>query len=550
MTTDLFIVGDVMSKIKESNSADSFIKGAFILGISGIFVKIVGAFFRIPLANLLGPEGISYYSSAYPIYNFFIVLATAGLPTALAKIISEQRAMGDYRNLDRTFKSGLLLMTAVGLFGSLVMFFGADFIVQGIKNENAALAFRALAPAIVIVSVMAVFRGFFQGFQHMKPFASSQIFEQFARVIVGYGLAVFFLSSGTEFAAAGATFGATTGAIAGLAVIYFMYKRFRAANRETFQSSMSGDLIPKRTLIKRIVQIAIPITLGAAVMPLMNTIDVMLVMNRLTDIGLGEQANDLYGMLSGYAATLVNLPQVVTSAIQISIVPAVASLFVRAQFNDLSRTIQNGIRMTLIISLPATAGLVLLAQPIMELLYPRQIEFAQTTGDILSILGFGVIFLGMFQVTTGILQGLSLQNRPAMNLMIGAVVKIILTYVLVGIPSINIYGAAYSTLAAYGIATVLNLWTMSKRANIRFEVNKVLIKPLIAVLVMSVVVLLGYHGSLLIMSSKLATVTAIGLGVLAYFYMLFKTQTITEEDYAMMPGGKKLKKINDRFFKK
>ena len=539
-----------MSKIKESNSADSFIKGAFILGISGIFVKIVGAFFRIPLANLLGPEGISYYSSAYPIYNFFIVLATAGLPTALAKIISEQRAMGDYRNLDRTFKSGLLLMTAVGLFGSLVMFFGADFIVQGIKNENAALAFRALAPAIVIVSVMAVFRGFFQGFQHMKPFASSQIFEQFARVIVGYGLAVFFLSSGTEFAAAGATFGATTGAIAGLAVIYFMYKRFRAANRETFQSSMSGDLIPKRTLIKRIVQIAIPITLGAAVMPLMNTIDVMLVMNRLTDIGLGEQANDLYGMLSGYAATLVNLPQVVTSAIQISIVPAVASLFVRAQFNDLSRTIQNGIRMTLIISLPATAGLVLLAQPIMELLYPRQIEFAQTTGDILSILGFGVIFLGMFQVTTGILQGLSLQNRPAMNLMIGAVVKIILTYVLVGIPSINIYGAAYSTLAAYGIATVLNLWTMSKRANIRFEVNKVLIKPLIAVLVMSVVVLLGYHGSLLIMSSKLATVTAIGLGVLAYFYMLFKTQTITEEDYAMMPGGKKLKKINDRFFKK
>lgn len=538
-----------MSNKKVQSTSDSFIKGAFILGISGIIVKIIGAFFRIPLANLLGPEGMSYYSSAYPIYNFFIVLATAGLPTALAKIISEQRALGDYRNLDRTFKSGMILMTTIGLLGTLFMYFGAELIVRGIRNEQAVFAFRALAPAIVIVSVMAVFRGFFQGFQHMKPFASSQIYEQFARVIVGYGLAIVFLSSGTEFAAAGATFGATTGAIAGLAVIYIMYRKYRKQNDSYFNEQMTGELIPKRQVIKRIVLIAVPITLGAAVMPLMNTIDVMLVMNRLSDIGMGEQANDLYGMLSGYAATLVNLPQVVTAAIQISIVPAVATLFVQQQTKNLSKMIQNGIRMTLIISLPATAGLVLLAQPIMELLYPSQIQYAQTTGSILSILGFGVIFLGLFQVTTGILQGLSMQNRPAFNLMIGAVIKVILTYILVGIPSINIYGAAYSTLAAYGTATVLNLYTMSKHADITFAAKEVLFKPLIAVLVMSVFVLLGYHGSLFIVSSKLATVIAIGVGMLAYFIMLFKTQTLTDEDYAMMPGGAKLKKINDKFFK-
>ena len=531
------------------SSSDSFVKGAFILGLSGIFVKIIGAFFRIPLANLLGPEGMSYYQSAYPIYNFFIVLATAGLPTALAKIISEQRALGDYRNLNRTFKSGLILMTTVGLLGTLLMYFGAEIIVDGINNPKALFAFKALAPAIVIVSVMAVFRGFFQGFQHMKPFASSQIYEQFARVIVGYGLAVLFLSSGTEFASAGATFGATTGAIAGLIVIYFMYRKFRKQNDEAFSEQMAGDLIPKRQVIKRIVMIAIPITLGAAVMPLMNTIDVMLVMNRLADIGMGEQANDLYGMLSGYAATLVNLPTVVTSAIQISIVPAVATLYVQNQVKALSRTIQNGIRMTLIISLPATAGLVLLARPIMELLYPSQVEFAQTTGNILSILGFGVIFLGLFQVTTGILQGLSMQNRPAFNLMIGATLKVILTYVLVGIPSINIYGAAISTLVAYGLATVLNLHTMSKHANITFEMKSVLLKPLFAVFIMSIVVVASYQGSLLVMPGKIATVVAIGLGMIAYFIMLFKTKTLTDEDYAMMPGGSKLKKLNDKFFK-
>jgi len=538
-----------MSEKKEKSTADSFVKGAFILGIAGVFVKIIGAFFKIPLANLLGPEGISYYTSAYPIYNFFIVLATAGLPTALAKIISEQRAIGDYANLDRTFKSGMGLMAAVGLFGSVYMFFGADAISQKINNPNSALSFQALAPAVFIVSLMAVFRGFFQGFQQMKPFAASQIYEQFARVIIGYGLAVVFVKESLEYAAAGATFGATAGAVAGLVVIYFMYKRFRKRNRNEFETQVVSEKAAVSVIIKRIVLIAVPITLGAAVMPLMNSIDVLIVMNRLADIGMGDQANDLYGMLSGYAATLVNLPQVITSAIQISIVPAIAVLFVKQNVKQLGSTIQNGIRMTLIISLPATAGLVLLAQPIMELLYPNQIQHAEITGNILAILGFSVIFLGMFQVTTGILQGLSLQNRPAMNLMIGAVIKIILTYVLVGIPEINIYGAAISTLAAYGTATLLNLITMKKRANITFEFKSVFLKPLIAVAVMSLSVSLTYNLSLFVISGKLATVLAIAIGMFVYFVMLFKTKTLTEEDYAMLPGGSKLKKINNRFFK-
>jgi stage V sporulation protein B len=205
--------------------------------------------------------------------------------------------------------------------------------------------------------------------------------------------------------------------------------------------------------------------------------------------------------------------------------------------------------MTLIITLPATAGLVILAQPIMELLYPSQLQIAQTTGNILSILGFGVIFLGMFQVTTGILQGLGMQNRPTFNLMIGAVVKIVLTYVLVGMPSINIYGAAISTLAAYGVATTLNLITMSKDADISFSAKDVLIKPLLAVLVMSVVVLGSFVALKLIISSRLATVIAILIGMIVYGIMLAVTKAITKEDLVLLPGGNKIKKITNRFRK-
>jgi stage V sporulation protein B len=405
-----------------------------------------------------------------------------------------------------------------------------------------------LAPAIFLVSILAVFRGYFQGFQQLKPFAVSQIIEQLGRVIVGYGLAVALLRTSTALSAAGATFGATSGALAGLVVILFMYRKFREKNEIHFDLLSSGEVSSTTELIKRIVLIAVPITLGAAVMPLMNTIDVVLVMNRLHDIGIVENANDLYGMLVGYAATLVNLPQVVTAAIQISIVPAIAGLYVKKNHKDLNKTIQSGVRMALIVSLPATAGLVVLAQPIMELLYPRQIEHAATTGTILSILGFGVVFLGLFQVTTGILQGLSLQNRPAVNLAMGAVSKIVLTYILVGIPSINIYGAAFSSVVAYAIAAILNLMTLKRRAEIVFDVREVLIKPLMSVAVMSVVVLLAYHGSNMFLPGKYATVLGIGIGILAYFYMLLYTKTLVEEDFDILPGGKKLRKINERFF--
>ncbi len=529
----------------EHNHTETFLKGAVLLGAAGVVVKILGAFFRIPLGNILGPEAMSYYTSAYPIYNFFIVLATTGLPTALAKIISEQRAMNQEDQIDQTFRVGMILMGSIGIVGALFMFFGAELIVGFIKNEGALYSFKALGPAIFIVSLMSVFRGYFQGHQDLKPFAVSQLVEQLGRVVVGLGLATALLSVGLRESAAGATFGATAGALAGLSYILYRFVRQRKGKKENI---LQKSLQSSKKVLKKIVVIAVPITMGAAVMPLMNSIDVLIVFNRLHDIGLGEQANDLFGMLSGYAATLVNLPQVVTAAIQISIVPAIAGLYVRESVKDLRITIESGVRMALIVGLPAAAGLIVLSRPIMELLYPRQIMYAQTTGSILSILGFTVIFLGLFQVTTGILQGLGLQNRPAMNLAVGAAVKVVLTYTLVGIPSINIYGAAFSTVVAYAVATTLNIVTLKKRANVVFKFKRVLMKPLFSTLIMSGAALGIQTGLQMFSSSRLITVAAIVVGILAYGIMLFLTRTFDDNDFALIPGGSKLKKINDRYF--
>lgn len=539
---------------------NSFVKGAFILGIAGIIVRVIGAVFRIPLAMIITPEGMGYYASAYPIYNFFVVLSTAGLPTAIGRIVAEQRASNEENNIDLTLKSGLMLMSMVGFFGFVVMFFFTDSLVNAINNPGAFYAIRYISPAVLLVSLMSVFRGYFQGYQNMKPFALSQIVEQLARVTFGYLLAFILVKHSYEQAAAGATFGATAGAFFGLLIILYDFFVFRRKNKQEInfrikakrahndnQATALSMAIPKHrdryaTIIHRILVIAVPITIGAAVLPIMGLIDLFLVMNRLEAIGMGTVANDLFGLYSGYAATIINLPVSITTAIQISIVPAIAAYYTMKAKKELTHLINNGLRMTLLISLPSAAGLIILSRPIMELIYPRAAESAGITGKIVAILGVTVILLGTFQATTGILQGLRQQNKSALNLLIATGFKAVFTFVLVSIPAINIYGAAIATVLAYTVAMVLNFRVLAKQ-NIVFSFKNTAQKPLISTIVMTIVVTVIYYGGRLVISPKIATVLAIFSGIVVYVYMIFRLQTFTEEDYELIPGGEKMKKL-------
>jgi len=521
--------------------SQSFIKGAAILGIAAILVKILGAIFRIPLANLIGPEGMSYYQSAYPIYIYLLVVSTAGFPAAVAKIISEKTSVGNYEGADRVLKVAFGLMLSVGLLSTFVMLFGANFIAEKIKNPMAYYSIRALAPALVFSAMMSVFRGYFQGIQHMQPYAVSQFVEQLFRVVFGLGLVFVFIGQGTHLAAASATFGATAGGVAGFIIILWMYLKYRKTHPvETignFEVETSGSII------KHLLLIAIPITLGATIMPVMQLVDLAIVMPRLNSIGIVEQANDFYGLLTGYAQTLINLPQTITAAVQISLVPAVASFAIKKDYSGLEKTVQNGLRVGLIIGLPCSVGLVVLAQPIMQLLYPMQLETVEMTGKILSILGWGVVFLSTFQISTGILQGLGKQVIPARNLAIGATAKAVLTYVLVGIPTLNIMGAAIATVSSYMISSVLNYFSLLKYSGAKIQSRDVFVKPIIAVVVMGLVTKISYMLFEGILGGNLATIGAIGMGALTYAVMLLVTKTFSESDFELMPKGERIKAL-------
>lgn len=525
-----------------------FLKGAAVLGIGGIVVKILGAIYRLPLSNIIKSEGMGYYQTAYPLYTLLLTISTAGFPIAIAKLVSERRAIGDHKNAFKVFKVALMGLFLGGVITSFFVLFQGENIVERLGNKNAYYALIALVPALLFVPIMAAFRGFYQGRQSMTPTAISQIVEQFFRVVAGLLLTYLLLDKGIPMAAGGASFGGSIGAFAALLFIGAVYILGRQKIKEEISLTKLGDDYPVSQIIKDLLVISIPITIGASVVPIMDTIDVAIVLKQLQHIGYSEElANDLYGNLKGMASTLINLPQVLSVAIAISLVPAISKANARKNRREMEDIISSGIRITLLIGLPAALGLYVLARPIIELLYYKNdVATIASTASLLSILSFGVIFLTMVQSLSAIMQGLGKPIIPAINLFIGAIAKVILSYTLTKIPEINIYGAAFSTVTAYGIASILDLFSVKKHAKIKLNFIDIFIKPSISALGMAVFVFLSYSNLVGILGSKLSTVMAIFIGAVLYGILLIVTGSITSEDLSLLPKGDKVGKVIDK----
>lgn len=534
---------------------NNFIKGAAILGIAGGIVKILGAIYRLPLANIIGSEGMGYYQTAYPLYTLLLTLSTAGFPIAIAKLVSEKRAIGDYISAHRIFKVALMGLFIGGVITSTFVYFASDMIVGRLGNPNAYYALIALVPALFFVPIMASFRGFFQGHQMMAPTALSQVIEQLFRVVFGLFLTYYLLNRGTAIAAGGASFGGSLGSVFGTITIVIIYFYRRRVMLDEMKTSIHNEEYKVSEIIKDLLVIAIPITIGSAIMPIMDTIDVAIVLKRLQFIGYTEaEANGLYGNLKGMAQTLINLPQVFSMAIAISLVPAISTANAKKKKKEMVDIISSGIRMTLLIGLPAGIGLFVLADPIISLLYYNNpVETILSVGSLLRTLSLGVIFLTLVQALSSILQGLGKPMIPAINLFIGAGVKVVLSYVLTGVPSINIQGAAISTVIAFFVAVSLDLIFVIKYSKMKLSVKDVFIRPLISAIGMGIVALGAYNLSLGILTDnisspeKWSTVIGILLAGVSYVILLILTGTITSEDLKFIPKGEKIRKRLDKF---
>ena len=525
-------------------SKENFIKGAAILSIAGLLVKILGAVYRIPLTNLIGTEGIGYYQPAYNIYNLLLVVSLSGFPTAIAKMVSERRALNNFEGAYQVYKVSRWGLFLIGLLSSVfVLIFGRN-LVTFLGYPGSYYSMIALVPALFAVPLLSAYRGFFQGIQNMSPIALSQLIEQVFRVLVGLYLAYALVGMGLEEAAAGATFGASAGGLAALILIYILFFFSRRNIKREIANSTGNKIEPVGHIVKNLLYIAIPITIGASIAPLMGIMDSYIVSNRLTSIGYSSvEIADLFGELSGTAQTLINFPQVFSTAVAMSLVPAITDAYTRKHIKRLNVTANAGVKMSLIIGLPCGIGLFMLAEPIIALLY-SSIGPAKhaSSGALLEILSIGVIFLTLVQAFTAILQSIDKQFHPVKNLAIGLIVKVILSYILIGIPRINIKGAAVSTTVAYFVVALLN-WRDINKTKIKINIIKVSSRTLLSSAVMALAVAISFVALNRVLSQSLATLGSISIAAIVYLVCLLLTGAVTEDDLELIPKGEKLKKF-------
>lgn len=518
----------------------SFLKGAVILTLAGIISRFIGAVFRIGLAALIGDEGIGLYQMAYPIYSALLIISTAGVPIAVSKLVAENLAVKNYYGAVRVFKVAVTVLAVTGFIISVSLFLGAELIVPYITNDSRALVpILFISPAIFFVAIMSAFRGFFQGQQTMLPTAISQIIEQITRVSVAVYLALILLPRGLEYSAGGATFAAAAGAVAGLAflMVYFLKKSPDLLQRS--QSQRVKESLGFSRVLYSIAAISIPITVGNLVMPLISILDLSIVPQRLEAAGfLDTRATALYGQLTGMAGSLIQIPTIITIALAASLVPSISEALALKNQNIIRRNTNLVIRLTLILGLPAAVGLFILAEPIMVMLF-NNAEAALP----LRVKAFSVIFITLYQTTTAILQGMGKTILPVKHMLLGAFIKVILTWTLTAQPSINIQGAAFATVVGFAISSLLNIYNVWKLTRLRLNISQAIFMPMASVVGMGAIVYFGYiYMNQLFtafvspsLSNAAAAVASVAVGMVSYGIFLFITGSITREDLTLIP---------------
>ena len=489
----------------------SLIKASLVLGIAGIVARFLGLFFRWPLIMLIGDEGVGYYQMSYPLYMFFVAMAS-GVPVAISKMISEKKAKGDIEGIFVILKESTILMMLLGTGTTLILFVFAKPIIKFVQwDMKSYYALLGISFAPFVISIMTIYRGFFQGLQNMTPSGVSQILEQIGRVIIGVGLAILLLPKGIEYAAGGAAFGAAAGGVIGASYLHEKYKKVK---REMWNKKVKSN--PE--VLSAILKIALPISVGTTVGTIMSLIDSILVPQKLLQAGLSsENATILYAQLTGKANVITNIPLTLSMALGTSLIPIIAENYIMRKRGELESKVQLSMKMSMIIAMPCTLGLYFLAGPIMKLIFPGRYDGIL----ILKYLSISVPFIVITQTTTSIMQGIGHYIRPIINLFLGCIVKIILTFILVPIPEINIYGAVIASISAYLVAAILNLISLRSRLKLRLDVYKSFIKPIIAATIM----IIGVLSSYIFLFNKTGSNTsscliAIFLGIIIYVILI------------------------------
>ena len=527
--------------------------GFVILSVANILVKVMSLVFVPLIRGLLGGDaGYSVYNSAYSVYAFVYVIATAGFPVAVSKLVSEFTGTNRTKEAMRAFRLARTLLIVLGtVLTALVMLFAKPIAVW-MNNADSWGGILCLAPTLFICAVLSAYRGYFQGRKNMRPTAVSQIAEQLVHVAVSIVLVFLLRSKGIVWAVAGASIGTAVGAAAALVIVMYKFRAEKSvinqairAERE-MQERGAGGTMDTASLLKRIFYYSLPIMLSSGVQYGGDLLDSKMIKGGLVVSGFTE-----YGAQSVHGAymamrQLINVPSALATALCISVLPVIAGAYARNDKNAVSQNASYGFKLCYMAAVPISFAMVIFGQPIYRLLGYGNNFF------LLMLSALSVLLLCTMHLQSSILQGINKMFTSSVFLCISVIVKVILNYILIRIPSVHIFGAVISTYAAYAIPVLLN-GNAIRKAGVKIPVLRSLMPPVVAstVMVLSSYILYSILNSVIGIFTKgyigcvLAFLPAVVFAVLVYYFSMRKMGALKDSDISQISPAllRLLKKI-------
>ncbi|MBM7631890.1 putative polysaccharide biosynthesis protein [Geomicrobium sediminis] len=515
------------------------VRGTMMLTGATLFSRLLGLLYIFPFTLMVGQQGNALYSYGYLPYTLLLSLSTLGIPMAVSKFVAKYHAVGDYETGHRLFRSALIVMGITGVISFLLLFLLAPQIAAqvvaddgtGNRPEDATFVIRMVSVALIIIPIMAVIRGYFQGFQSMGPTAISQVVEQIFRV--GFILVATFLilqvGNGSLGTAVGfATFGAFIGGLGSFLVLYYFWRKRKAGIHQLVsETKRQGEPLPLGGMYKELIRYALPLSFVGLAIPLYQLIDMFTYSSALETYGFtGQEAESAFGIFARTSHSVILIPVAVATAMSVNIIPAITRSNTSGNRDEMNAYMTKCFYIILFFTVPAMAGLMILSTPAFATLFGMDDYILG--GQILQMYAPAAVLFSLFAVTAAMLQGMNKQKQAIMGLVIGLVIKLSLTYILTVLFGVG--GAIVATLLGYSTAIVYNVVSIRKATN--YEVNqlkrpalKVALITIVMVVAVAIVQAGGQH--VFDASTQLGMVSILAFGVvtggLLYFVLAVRT---------------------------
>lgn len=538
---------------KSEKGTNDFLKQGTLLAAASIIVRMIGLIYRIPMANTLGEEGNGIYSIAFNIYSLALIISSYSLPLAVSKMVAAKVAQKEYRNAYRYFMAALKFAIISGAVVGGAVFLGAEVLADLFETPGAKYPLQILAPTIFVVALLGVFRGFFQGNSTMVPTAVSQIFEQIVNAVVSVAAAYGFMKAHSAskhisaYGAAGGTLGTLMGAMTALVFLIGVYFLYKPVLKRKMKRDKTKD-ISNRVLYEGLIMTIMPVILSQTIYQCSSTIDTMLFGKIMKFKGMEEAVrSSMIGVYGSQYTVLLSVPLGIATAMGTSMIPSIVSSYTLGNYKEVKKKVKSVIKFNMLIAFPSVAGLTVLSEPIIRLLFPNLVTYRGIAAKLLLFGSAALIFSALSTVTSGVLQGINRMKLPMIHSAISLGIHIVIVAILLVATDMGIYALVIGNITFPLVVCILNARSVKQYLKYNQEVKTTFMIPLLSSVIMGASVFAVYQIMELLLHYNLISVAvSVIIGIIVYFVCILLFRGVEKHELQEMPMGRTMASIAEK----